>query len=73
MSTNPTPEAGQVWRDNDERTTYPEFTILAIVEDYRSRGVPYAQVRRGPAKRHIRLDRFADSGLRGYRYIGRAK
>jgi len=27
---NPTPEVGQVWADRDERTTYPEFEIMAF-------------------------------------------
>jgi hypothetical protein len=74
-SPNPTPQVGQVWADNDERTTYPEFTILALVDRWDRSGelVQMARVQRGPRKVHIRVDRFADTGSRGYRYIGRAR
>lgn len=70
---NPTPEVGQVWADRDERTVHPELTILRIW-DWRSRGVLFAECQRsGGPKVHIRLDRFSDTGSRGYRYIGRSR
>jgi len=75
---NPTPEVGQVWADRDERTTHAEFEIVAFERHPFPRdvaGVPtmYAIVKRGGRRLHIRVDRFADTGSRGYRYIGRAK
>lgn len=69
---NPTPEVGQVWADNDERTKGAgEFTIISVHPGPLSSG--YVWVRRGEATRRIRLDRLADTGSRGYRFIGRAK
>jgi hypothetical protein len=78
MNTNPTPEVGQVWADRDERTTYPEFEIMAferrpIHRDVAGTSAMYAIVKRGGRRLPIRLDRLADTGSRGYRYIGRAK
>ena len=74
---NPTPEVGQVWADRDERTTHAEFEIVG----FEHRPIPcdvaymamYAIVKRGGRREAIRLGRLADTGSRGYRYIGRAK
>ena len=75
---NPTPEVGQVWADRDERTTHAEFEIVAferrpIPRDVAGAPALYAIVKRGGRLLSIRVDRFADTGSRGYRYIGRAK
>jgi len=75
---NPTPEVGQVWADRDERTTHAEFEIVAfeyrpISCDVAGASAMYAIVKRGGRHVAIRLARFADTGSRGYRYIGRAK
>ena len=75
---NPTPEIGQVWADRDERTTFPEFEIVAferrpIPRDVAGASAMYAIVNRGGRRLPIRVDRLADTGSRGYRYIGRAK
>ena len=76
--TNPTPEIGQVWADRDERTAHAEFEIVAferrpVLRDMPGASAMYAIVKRGGRRLPIRLDRFADTGSRGYRYIGRAK
>ena len=67
--TNPTPSVGQVWADNDERTKHSgEFEIVEI--DYL---LGIATVKRGKHKSKIRVDRLADTGSRGYRYIGKSR
>lgn len=63
---NPAPEVGQVWRDNDERTVVPEFTITEV-------GETFVYAKRGDGTTSIRIDRLANSGSRGYTYIGRSK
>ena len=76
MSTpNPTPEVGQVWADRDERTTHAEFEIVAFERrpDIDGASAMFAIVKRGGRRLPIRVDRLADTGSRGYRYIGRAK
>ena len=75
---NPTPAVGQVWADRDERTTHTEFEIVAferrpVPRDVAGASATYAIVKRGGRRLAIRLDRLADTGSRGYRYIGRAK
>ena len=76
VSPNPTPEVGQVWADNDERTKGAgEFKIVGIdLDSDRDRAWDYAIVKRGDGyETTISTHRFADTGSRGYRYIGRAK
>ncbi len=68
-TTNPTPEAGQMWKDNDIRSAGAgEFTIVSI-------DTTHALVMRQGSKRNtrIRLDRFADTTERGYSYIGKSR
>jgi hypothetical protein len=75
VSANPTPEPGQVWADNDERTKGSgEFEIAALIRSGLHPSEAYAIVKRSDGSNtRIRLDRFADTGSRGYRYIGRAR
>ena len=69
---------GLAWADRDERTTHAEFEIVGftrrlIARDVAGASARYAIVKRGGRRLTIRVDRFADTGSRGYRYIGRAK
>lgn len=65
---NPTPEVGQVWADNDERTADAgEFEIVEIDGQF-------ARVRRSGGRRtRISLERLTDTSSRGYRYIGKSR
>jgi hypothetical protein len=58
---------GQIWKDNDERTTYPELTVLRVDN-------AFAYCQRGPLKTRIRIDRMlkAQHG-RGYTYLGKKR
>jgi hypothetical protein len=71
---NPTPEVGQVWADNDERTKGAgEFTIVGFVWDGKDFDDKFVLARRDGRTTRIRADRLLDAGSRGYRYIGRAR
>lgn len=67
-ATNPDPEVGQLWRDNDTRSYGAgEFEIVAVDETY-------VIVKRQTGRNtRIRRDRLADDSGRGYSFIGKSR
>lgn len=66
--TNPTPQVGQIWADNDERSTGSgEFEIIDVLENT-------VRVKRTSGiHTQISKKRLAEGGARGYRYIGMSR
>jgi hypothetical protein len=65
---NPTPEAGQVWRDNDTRSYGSgEFEIVSVDD------VHVIVKRQTGRNTRIRKDRLSDESKRGYTYVGKAR